>query len=68
MLQTDASFTQGSKPTTAFWRQATVAFDQKPKKDLTRFVKDYPGDEDDSDHPIKGQVPVMLIHYMGVKI
>lgn len=68
-MQTVASFTQGSKPTTAFRRQATVTFDQKPKKDLPLFVKAYPGDEDDSsDHHIKCQVPVMLIHYMGVKI
>lgn len=56
-------------PTPAFWRQVTVAFDQKPNKDLTLLVKAYPGDEDDSsDCHIKGQVPVMLIHYMRVKI
>lgn len=59
----------GLKADNAFWRQTTVVSDQKPKKDLTLFVKADPGDEDDSsDHHIKCQVTVMLIHYMAVKI
>lgn len=39
-------FTQGSKPTTASGRQATVAFDQKTGKDLPLFMEAYPGEEE----------------------